>query len=143
MAESHWLTNRALTLQDTCFDPQTGKVADPQTFSLYLRYQTTHQRTFHKALNQLLKLRSETRKAEIGFEAQKRKKLELESKITCSELEKQVQSEQRLRQDPDFRELLNRLGMALMTKSPEVDALKRELEQKYGGAKEDSQTKAA
>jgi hypothetical protein len=50
MAESHWLAHRA---------------------------QTTHTRAFHKCLNDLVKLRSERRKTETGFEAQERKKEEL------------------------------------------------------------------
>ena len=71
MAESHWLANRAQSLADSCFDPETGQIADDKKFSLYLRYQTTHTRNFHKSLNDLLKLRAERRKAEIGFEAQR------------------------------------------------------------------------
>ena len=70
MAESHWLSNRAQNLQATCFDETTGQIADPKLFSLYLRYQTTHTRAFHKSLNDLVKLRAERRKAEHGFEAQ-------------------------------------------------------------------------
>jgi hypothetical protein len=72
MAESHWLANRAQTLQNTCIDLVTGQITDTKMFSLYLRYQTTHSRAFHKALNDLLKLTAERRKTEIGFEAQKR-----------------------------------------------------------------------
>ncbi len=45
-------------------------------FSLYLRYQTTNDRAFHKSLDQLLKLKAERRKAEIGFERQKREQAE-------------------------------------------------------------------
>jgi hypothetical protein len=41
--------------------------------ALCLRYQSTHERGFHKCLNALLKLRAEKRKAEIGFESQKHK----------------------------------------------------------------------
>ena len=70
MAESHWLANRAQNLQATCFDETTGQIADPKLLSLYLRYQTTHTRAFHKSLNDLVKLRAERRKAEHGFEAQ-------------------------------------------------------------------------
>ncbi len=70
MAESHWLANRAQNLQATCFDETTGQIADPKLFSLYLRYQTTHTRAFHKSLNDLVKLRAERRKADLGFEAQ-------------------------------------------------------------------------
>ena len=48
MAESHWLANRAQTLQNTC-------LTNFPLFSLYLRYQTTHTRAFHKCLNGLVK----------------------------------------------------------------------------------------
>ena len=34
MAESHWLANRAQTLQHTCFDQTTGQIADTKLFSL-------------------------------------------------------------------------------------------------------------
>jgi len=70
MLESHWLANRAAFLSHNCTDLKTGLIDDPQRFSLYLRYETTHRRAFHKAMNDLLKLRKEMRKSEIGFEAQ-------------------------------------------------------------------------
>jgi hypothetical protein len=73
MAESQWLAERAQNLQTTCLDENTGAVTNEKTFSLYLRYYSTHNRAFHKCLHDLLKLRSERRKVEIGFEAQKRK----------------------------------------------------------------------
>jgi hypothetical protein len=41
-------------------------------FALYLRYQTTHERAFYKALTELQKLREQRRKEQIGFESQKR-----------------------------------------------------------------------
>ncbi len=90
MAESHWLANRAQTLQNTCLDPQTGQITDPSLFSLYLRYQTTHTRAFHKCLNDLVKLRSETRKTENGFEAQERKKEELRLQNERNERKKEL-----------------------------------------------------
>ncbi len=71
MAESHWLIQRAQRLQETCTSPDTGVVTDEKKFSLYMRYFTTHKRVFHKCLQDLTKLRSEQRKAEIGFEAQR------------------------------------------------------------------------
>jgi len=71
MAESHWLAQRAQRLQDLCIHPDTGAVTDEKNFSLYTRYKTTHTRAFHKCLNDLLKLRGEKRKADLGFEAQK------------------------------------------------------------------------
>jgi hypothetical protein len=89
MAESYWLANRAQTLQNTCFDPQTGQFADDAApFTLYLRYQTTHTRAFHKCLNDLLKLRSERRKTENGFEAQNRKNEELRIQNERHEMKK-------------------------------------------------------
>jgi hypothetical protein len=81
IAESLWLAQRAQRLQDTCLDPDTGDIKDEKKFSLYLRYQTTHTRAFHKSLNDLLKLRAEQRRAANGFEAQKRKEEENRRKI--------------------------------------------------------------
>lgn len=71
MAESHWLAQRAQRLQDTCVNPANGTIVDAKMFSLYMRYQTTHSRAFHKALSALQKLRSEKQKLERGFVAQK------------------------------------------------------------------------
>jgi hypothetical protein len=72
MAQYHWLSERAVGLQQGCFDPETRQISDQKSFALYLRYETTHQRAFHKCLNDLLKLRAEKRKSEIGFESQRR-----------------------------------------------------------------------
>jgi len=49
MAQSHWLTQRAINLQ-------TNAIDDPKAFALYLRYQTTHHRAYYRALKQLLAL---------------------------------------------------------------------------------------
>src|SRR5690349_13444683 len=70
MAEHHWLRHRAMRLEEACFDFTTGQIIDERKLALYLRYQTTHERAFHKALNDLLKLSAEKRKTEIGFERQ-------------------------------------------------------------------------
>jgi hypothetical protein len=48
-------------------DPEVQK-----TIANYARYQAQHDRLFQRALHDLLKLRAERRKAEIGFESQKR-----------------------------------------------------------------------
>ncbi len=69
MAQHHWLTQRALLLLEQWF-------AKDQISDKLLRYQTTHERAFHKALADLLKLRSERRKTEIGFESLEQKKAE-------------------------------------------------------------------
>jgi hypothetical protein len=101
MAESHWLAARAQTLQNSCFDPQTGQIADAQMFSLYLRYQTTHTRAFHKSLNDLLKLRAETRKQQNGFEAQARKQEELRLKNEAHDMKKQTHYWEVLKKDAE------------------------------------------
>ncbi len=49
MAQSHWLTQRAINLQ-------TSHIEDPKSFALYLRYQTTHHRAYYRALKQLIAL---------------------------------------------------------------------------------------
>jgi hypothetical protein len=72
MAQHRWLLNRANRLQETCLDPQTGQITDQKLFALYLRYATTHERAFHKCMNDLVKLRKDERTAKIGFESNKR-----------------------------------------------------------------------
>jgi hypothetical protein len=89
MVESHWLANRAQNLADSCFNG-AGQVEDQKLFALYLRYHTTHTRAFYKSLNELLKLRAETRKAAIGFEAQKLKQSAATRAVETLELRKQV-----------------------------------------------------
>ncbi len=79
MLESHWLANRAALLSHTSTDVETGIIIDPQQFNLYLRYETTHRRAFHKALNDLLKLRKQMGKSQNGFEAQKSAAAQTES----------------------------------------------------------------
>jgi len=64
MAQHQWLSQRAIRLQ-------TANIDNAKQFALFLRYQTTNDRAFSKCLNDLLKLRAEKRKAEIGFESQK------------------------------------------------------------------------
>ncbi|HTU46662.1 MAG TPA: hypothetical protein VMF91_16465 [Bryobacteraceae bacterium] len=65
MAQHYWLSQRAQRLQDVAIgaDPSEEK-----QFALYLRYQSANERAFHRCLNDLLKLRAEQRKQEIGFE---------------------------------------------------------------------------
>jgi hypothetical protein len=54
LAQSFWLAQRALRFQNECF---TENGVDEKRLALFLRYHTTHQRAFHKALNTLLKLK--------------------------------------------------------------------------------------
>ena len=70
MAQHHWLKQRALRLQSLCLNDNEKSLA------LYLRCQATHERAFYKALDTLVKLRTEKRKAEIGFESQQNRERE-------------------------------------------------------------------
>ncbi len=54
MAQSFWLAQRAVGLQTGCF---TADGVNEKSLALYLRYQTTQDRAFHKALNTLIRLK--------------------------------------------------------------------------------------
>lgn len=86
VAQHQWLAQRALVLQDMCFQRDIPCCDDERKLALYLRYQTTHERAFHKYLDQFHKLRAEQRKErlyeaalsqrvedvnKVGFESQK------------------------------------------------------------------------
>ena len=88
MAQHHWLRNRATMLQGNCF-LDDGTI-DDKRLALYLRYETTHERAFHKCLNELLKIRAEKRKQEIGFESQKRKQEEHDRKQEQHKMKKDI-----------------------------------------------------
>jgi hypothetical protein len=79
MAQSYWLTQRAIRFQNQCFAPEG---VDEKRLALFLRYQTTHERAFHKALNTLIRLKKDRARGfvsqeladshpEIGFVSQK------------------------------------------------------------------------
>jgi hypothetical protein len=103
MAQSYWLSQRALYLQDQCAtdhahtafgahcarsNKELSLDEQQKQLALFIRYQTTHDRAFHRALNDLLKLRAARRKAEIGFESQKRAEA-IESRREAAEKRKQ------------------------------------------------------
>jgi hypothetical protein len=75
MAQYQWLSQRAqmlLTIQMS-FEPEDPEIQKQvqNKINNYLRYQTQHERLFQRALHDLLKLRAEKRKEQIGFESQK------------------------------------------------------------------------
>gem|GEM_PF-1091042 len=90
MAQHHWLRRRALNLESSCYDPETGQITNEKQLALCLRYQTTHERGFHKCLNDLLKLRAAKRKEQIGFESQRRAEVEHKRKQEQHEMKKAV-----------------------------------------------------
>jgi hypothetical protein len=102
MAQHFWLSQRAQRLADLSMDPDIPNIDHEKQFALFLRYQTTNDRTFHKCLDQLLKLRAEKRKGRLdeaalskraedskkAFESQKRKESE-ETRKQAAETRKQ------------------------------------------------------
>jgi flagellar hook-basal body complex protein FliE len=99
MIRSCWLARRAVLLQEFCFKGSLPECIDPK-LPLYLRYQTTHERAFHKAYATLLKIKAEREKSQmasarqeavdrLGFVSQKRQE--------ASETRKQQQHEAALR----------------------------------------------
>jgi len=70
MADHEWLRMRALRLQRSCMC-QDGVYINQ--LAVYLRYQTTHERAFYKALKELQNVRAQRIKEQIGFESQERR----------------------------------------------------------------------
>jgi hypothetical protein len=68
MAQHHWLRNRALYFQSHYIEN-----GDHPKLSLFMRYETMHERAYSKCLSDLLKLRAARQKEEIGFDRQTHK----------------------------------------------------------------------
>ena len=73
MAQTQWLTQRALNLQGEAFLELALKQESgiPKHLGLLIRYYTTADRAFHKAHNELVKAQKERKKSQIGFVPQK------------------------------------------------------------------------
>ena len=67
MAQSYWLMNRATRLQNSCF---TNGEVDGKQLALFLRYRTTYERAFHKALGTLIRLKKQRESATRQFVSQ-------------------------------------------------------------------------
>ena len=78
MAEALWFSRRCIRLQNDCFavlesgTPEEQRAAQ-KSLALYLRYQTTNDRTFSRYATELRKRRNERARAERGFVSQKHK----------------------------------------------------------------------
>jgi hypothetical protein len=83
MAQHHWLRNRALQFQTHYLE--SGDESSASKLSLFMRYESMHERAFHKCLADLLKLRAEKQKQEIGFASQAHKERMRELDILCRE----------------------------------------------------------
>ena len=71
MAHHHWISLRATRLQDSIVASYLKTVLTPVQLGLFIRYQTSAERSFHKAHTELLKARKQRENSEIGFESQK------------------------------------------------------------------------
>ena len=81
MAQHTWLANRALRFQEQMIvvkeqTPGDVTIQVRGDLDVHIRYHTTHDRAYQRALNQLIKVRNERLKAERGFESQKRAEAE-------------------------------------------------------------------
>jgi hypothetical protein len=68
IAQSWWLTQRALRFQNECF---TAEGVDQKRLALFMRYQTTHERAFHKALSTLIRLKKDRMRGFVSQSAAK------------------------------------------------------------------------
>jgi hypothetical protein len=72
MAQNQWLSLRAFRLQGLAFLHQSLNQENfgiPKDLGLLIRYQTSADRAFHRAHNELVKAQKERKKSEIGFES--------------------------------------------------------------------------
>jgi hypothetical protein len=76
MAQAAWLSRRAQLLQQATILQNVFSQDQERQFALFLRYQTANDRLFQRCLHDLLKLRAEKRKAEIGFESKENRERE-------------------------------------------------------------------
>ena len=90
MAQSEWLRARALSLQADCVQDGLAK-EDVAKLGVLIRYQTTHERAFHRSLKELQSLRKERRNLEIGFESQKLKQATEARAVEGLNLKKEAQ----------------------------------------------------
>ena len=68
MSQHLWMSKRALILQESCFDLETGHIANEKKMALYLRYHSMHDRAFHRCADAFRKIRKERMQQAIGFE---------------------------------------------------------------------------
>lgn len=77
----YWLMQRALRLQDDLvLNAVEPSEVDSKRLALFLRYQTTHERSYYKAQKELQNLNKQKQKEQIGFESQQRQNDDLEAK---------------------------------------------------------------
>ncbi|HMF77229.1 MAG TPA: hypothetical protein VK604_16340 [Bryobacteraceae bacterium] len=83
MAQHHWMRNRALYFQSHYIE--SGDEINMPKLALFMRYETMHERAYHKCLADLLKLRANKQKQEIGFASQTHKQEMRRLDLLCRE----------------------------------------------------------
>jgi hypothetical protein len=81
LIQHYWLTQRAIRLQENLFETGDPAAVDGKQLSLFLRYQTTRERSYDKAERELKMLKKERAQVEIGFESQKRQRESHEARV--------------------------------------------------------------
>ena len=90
MAEAEWLRARAQRFQTDCLrNGPHSKEADK--LPLYIRYATTHERAFYKALKELQSLRQQKVNTQIGIESQQLKTAAAERSSEVVNIKKEAQ----------------------------------------------------
>jgi hypothetical protein len=112
MTEAFWLSRRCVRLQNDCFTAlETGtpeeQRAAHKSLALYLRYQTTQDRTFSRYATELRKRRNERSRAVRGFVSQKHKEA-AESRRQASHAARQMLQSAK----QEAQEIRNRLAAA-------------------------------
>jgi len=79
--QHNWLMQRAITLQDAFLHKSDLTPADQKKIALYMRYQSTHERAYYRAMRELRTVRKEKNAEQIGFASQKRQQEAHEAKI--------------------------------------------------------------
>ena len=82
LAQHHWMRTRAVYYQNECLE---AEILDNARLSLFLRYEAQQERAFRQCLTDILKLRAEKQKAEIGFASQAHKAEMHRLELLCRE----------------------------------------------------------
>jgi hypothetical protein len=112
MAKHFWLGQRALRLQEFCFHMEFPKIENnfEKQFALYLRYQTTHERAFHKCLNDMQKLRAQQSRELAESNARRRNR--------AAEVRRQEMHEARLKAVQAKTELVKAKAAPIAARTP-------------------------
>jgi hypothetical protein len=117
MAQHHWLRHRALYFQSYCIE--SGDDIDTAKLNLFMRYETMHERAYHKCLADILKLRAERQKQEIGFASQSHKEKMRELDILCREADVNYHEARATISQLHLESKENRLERSISPENPE------------------------